>query len=71
MFIDLMLNVVVAVRRRLVQRAHHILPGQTLHASREQTRTVLRLGCVWCAEIVVVGVERVLRGEWRRSVAVE
>lgn len=69
-----MANVIVAVGRGLVQRAQlHVLPGQTLHAGREQARAVLRLGRVLsaaAAEVVVVVVERVLCKR-RRTVVVE
>lgn len=70
--------VIVPVRRRLVQWAHHVLPSQALHAGREQARAVLWLdGVRRAAKVVVVvvvvataAVERVLR-ERRRSIAVE
>lgn len=66
---------IVAVGRRLVQRTHHVLPRQTLHAGGEQARAVLWLdGVRRAAEVVVIvgtaAVERVLR-ERRRPVAVE
>jgi len=67
---------IVAIGWRLVQRTHHVLPSQALHAGREQARAVLRLnGVRRAAEVVIVvvataAVERVLR-ERRRPIAVE